>query len=83
MDYIFSFSSRNNAFRFAEAVEKAGAYAKLINSPIKSGSGCGLAVKCYDYDLCSDILNYGYYASLRAVYSFDGYNYQTLYSAGN
>lgn len=80
MNYIFSFSSRNSAFRFADAVEAAGGVAKLVNAPIKQGSGCGLAVKCSDYRLCQDVLNYGHYANLRAVYSFDGDTYKTIYS---
>ncbi len=46
MSYIFSFSSRNSAFRFADAITAEGGMAKLVNAPIKTGSGCGLAVKC-------------------------------------
>lgn len=83
MEYIFSFSSRNGAFRFGDAVSAAGGKAKLVNSPVTGGSGCGLAVKCTDYRLCSDILNYGHYASLRAVYSYDGREYTPIYTSGN
>lgn len=83
MDYIFSFFSRNSAFRFADAIAAAGGAAKLVNSPIKSGSGCGLAVKCSDYDLCQRVLNCGHYNELRAVYSFDGETYNSLYNVGN
>lgn len=78
MYYIFSFNSRNSAFRFADAVAAMGGRAKIVNSPIKSGSGCGLAVQSDDYDLCRDVLNCGHYAYLRAVYSFDGENYTTI-----
>ncbi len=82
MEYIFSFSSRNSAFRFADAVAAAGA-SKLVNAPINNGSGCGLAVKCNDYKLCQDVLNLGYYANLRAVYSYDGEKYNSLYNVRN
>ncbi|MBD5132205.1 MAG: DUF3343 domain-containing protein [Clostridiales bacterium] len=83
MDYIFSFSSRNSAMRFADALSASGGKYKLVNSPIQNGSGCGLAVKCNDYNLCSNILNYGHYMGLRAVYSFDGREYKSMYNAGN
>ena len=82
MNYIFSFTSRNSALRFADAVSAAGGRYKLVNSPINSGSGCGLAVKCDDYRLCSDVLNYGHYANLRAVYSYDGREYKPIYNVG-
>ncbi len=83
MDYIFSFSSRNSALRFADSVSSSGGSYKLVNSPIKSGSGCGLAVKCNDYSLCSNVLNYGHYANLKAVYSYDGEEYKTLYDSSS
>ena len=83
MDYIFSFFSRNSAFRFADAVAAAGGVAKLVNSPIHSGSGCGLAVKCRDYDLCQRVLNLVHYTELRAVYSFDGETYSALYNVNS
>lgn len=79
MDYIFSFYSRNSAFRFADAVTAVGGRAKVVNSPIRSGSGCGLAVDCDDYELCQNVLNCGHYANLRAVYAFDGQSYRPLY----
>lgn len=81
MSYIFSFSSRNSAFRFADAVAAAGAKSKLVNTPIGGGFGCGLSVKCADYNLCSGVLNRGNYGALRAVYSFDGETYKTIYNA--
>lgn len=83
MDYIFSFYSRNSAFRFADAVGAVGGAAKIVNAPVNSGSGCGLAVKCRDYELCQDVLNCGHYGNLRAVYSYDGETYKSLYNAGN
>ena len=83
MEYIFSFSSRNSAFRFADAVAAAGGASKLVNAPINNGSGCGLAVKCNDYKLCQDVLNLGYYVNLRAVYSYDGEKYNSLYNVRN
>lgn len=83
MNYIFSFSSRNGAFRFADAVAAAGGAAKLVNSPISVGLGCGLAVRCGDYRLCQDVLNCGHYADLRAVYSYDGETYKSIYNVGN
>ena len=79
MEYIFSFFSRNSAFRFADAVTAVGGRAKIVNSPIRSGSGCGLAVDCDDYELCQSVLNCGHYANLRAVYSFDGEKYKQIY----
>ncbi len=81
MDYYFSFSSRNSAFRYLDAVQTAGGVAKIVNAPITSGSGCSLAVKCSDYKLCQDVLNYGYYANLRAVYVFDGREYKSVYDS--
>ncbi len=81
MSYIFSFSSRNSALRFADAVSASGGRAQLVNSPIEKGSGCGLAVKCADYELCEGVLNRGHYAYLRSVYEFDGTDYKTLYNA--
>ncbi len=83
MHYIFSFSSRNSAMRFCDAVVSFGGFAKLVNSPIESGAGCGLAVKCSDYELCEGVLNRGHYAAMRAIYEFDGENYKTLYNALN
>ena len=83
MSYIFSFSSRNSAFRFLDAVAAAGGKAKLVNAPIRRGEGCGLAVKCDDYKLCQDVLNCGHYSNLRAVYSYDGDAYNTIYNIGN
>ncbi|MCH5163223.1 MAG: DUF3343 domain-containing protein [Clostridiales bacterium] len=79
MSYIFAFTSRNSAMRFCDAVISYGGAAKLVNTPQITGSGCGLSVKCNDYELCGGILNRGYYTSLRAVYSFDGTEYKTLY----
>lgn len=83
MSYIFSFSSRNSAFRFCDAVNAYGARAKLVNTPIGSGFGCGLSVRCSDYELCQGILNRGHYAALRAIYTFDGETYKTVYNVGN
>ena len=83
MNYIFSFSSRNCALRFSDAVVAAGGRAKLVNAPVKNGSGCGLAVSCSDYKLCQDVLNYGHYANLRDIYEYDGQTYKSLYSTGN
>lgn len=80
MEYIFSFSSRNSAFRFADAVAAAGGACKVVNSPIKNGSGCGLAVRCRDYKLCQDVLSFGSYTHLRDIYSYDGNTYKLIYS---
>lgn len=79
MSYIFSFTSRNSAMRFCDAVTDYGGAAKLVNTPQSTGSGCGLSVKCEDYKLCSGILNRGYYMGLRAVYTFDGTEYKSIY----
>lgn len=79
MYYIFSFNSRNSAFRFADAVAAMGGHTKTVNSPIRSGSGCAFAIQCDDYKLCRDVLNCGHYAYLRAVYSFDGEKYEQIY----
>ncbi len=81
MEYIFSFSSRNSAFRFLDAVTEMGGVAKVVNAPIKNGAGCGLAVKCSDYKLCQDVLAFGSYANLRDIYAYDGNTYKMLYSA--
>lgn len=83
MDYIFSFASRNGAMRFRDDVTACGAFAKLVNTPNLSGSGCGLSVKCKDYATCRDVLSRGYYQGLRAVYEFDGTEYRALYNARN
>lgn len=83
MNYIFSFSSRNSAIRFCDAVAAVGGRAKLINAPIESGSGCGLAVKCNDYKLCQNVLNCGHYGYLREIYEYDGQTYKSLYRQSN
>lgn len=83
MNYIFAFYSRNSALRFCDAVEAMGGRAKLVNAPISSGSGCGLAVKCSDYALCQSVLNGGYYSNLREIYEYDGQTYKSLYRQGN
>lgn len=83
MTYIFSFSSRNSAFRFADAVSALGGYAKPVNAPITTGSGCGMAVKCDDYRLCQNVLNCGHYSNLKRIYSFDGERYELLYDREN
>lgn len=81
MSYIFSFSSRNSAMRFCDAVISYGGYAKPVNTPQDSGFGCGLSVKCDDYELCQGILNRGHYANLRAVYEYNGREYRTIYDS--
>lgn len=83
MYYVFSFSSRNSALRFCDAVNAYGGKAGIVNTPSVGGSGCGLSVKCDNYELCQGVLNRGYYTNLRAVYACDGQNYKSLYSAGN
>ncbi|MCH5155697.1 MAG: DUF3343 domain-containing protein [Clostridiales bacterium] len=83
MNYIFSFSSRNSALRFYDAVIAAGGKAKLTNAPIASGTGCGLAVKSNDYHLCQNVLNFGHYNYLREIYEYDGQTYKSLYRQGN
>ena len=83
MSYIFSFSSRNSAIRFLDAVTASGGRAKLVNAPIGNGSGCGLAVKCGDYTLCQTVLNCGHYTALRDIYEYDGQTYKSLYRQGN
>ncbi len=80
MSYIFSFGSRNSAMRFFDAVADYGGSAQLVNTPQAAGVGCGLSVKCDDYELCRGILSRGYYTGLRAVYSFDGVQYKTVYN---
>ncbi len=82
MNYIFSFSSRNSALRFCDAIKAYGGNALIVNTPIKGGFGCGLSVKCDDYELANGILGRGNYSALRAVYSFDGESYETLYNIG-
>ncbi|MCX4312517.1 MAG: DUF3343 domain-containing protein [Clostridia bacterium] len=79
MEYIFSFGSRNSAFRFADAVAAAGGKTRMVNAPIRTGSGCSLAVACADYSLCRDVLGRGHYAYLRTVYSFDGRDYTQIF----
>ncbi len=80
MSYIFSFSSRNSAIRFCDAVIDFGGRAQFVNTPQTGGYGCGLSVKCDDYELCRGVLNRGYYANLRSVYSFDGSEYTEVYN---
>lgn len=79
MEYIFSFSSRNSALRFADAVKGMGGRTKIINPPKMNGYGCGLAVKCDDYALCKNVLSCGYYAALKEIYTFDGSEYSCIY----
>lgn len=79
MQYIFSFGSRNSAFRFADAVAAVGGKIKIVNAPIRAGSGCSLAVACADYSLCRDVLGCGHYAGLRTVHSFDGKTYVQIF----
>ncbi len=83
MSYIYAFSSRNGALRFCDAINGYGGYAKIVNSPKTSNHGCGLAVRCDDYELGRDVLNRGYYGSLIAVYSYDGESYKCVYDAEN
>lgn len=83
MNYIFSFSSRNSALRFCDAVTAMGGRAKLVNAPIESGTGCGLAVRCDNYTMCQNVLNCGHYACLREIYEFDGQTYKSLYKQNN
>lgn len=83
MSYIFSFSSRNSAIRFCDAVNMNGGSAAFVNTPQTGGFGCGLSVKCRDYDLCKGVLNRGNFSALRAVYEFDGSTYRTIYNVGN
>lgn len=80
MRYIFSFSSRNAAMRFCDAAQNFGLSAKLVNTPQSAGIGCGLSVKCDDYDACQGVLNRGHFAHLNAVYEFDGERYRLIYN---
>lgn len=82
MSYIFSFSSRNSAIRFCDAVIDYGGVAGYVNTP-NMGAGCGLSVRCDDYQLCSGVLNRGHYVNLKAVYAFDGERYTTIYTSGS
>ncbi|MCH5160977.1 MAG: DUF3343 domain-containing protein [Clostridiales bacterium] len=82
MSYIFSFSSRNSAMRFVDAVKDYGGAASFVNTPHLS-SGCGMSVKCDDYELCQGVLNRGYYNNLTAVYVHDGGEYKSIYNADN
>ena len=82
MNYFFSFSSRNSAIRFCDAVIASGGKAKLVNAPV-NGSGCTLAVKCNDYHLCQNVLNFGHYCNLREIYEYDGQTYKSLYRTSN
>lgn len=78
MSYIFSFSSRNGALRFYDAVRANGIAATLVNTPI-SGSGCGLSVKTTDYDGCKGVLMRGSFSSFTSAYMFDGQKYITIF----
>ncbi len=75
MKYVFSFSSRNGAMRFLDAVNASGGRASLVNSPQTGSHG--------DYELCRGVLNRGYYSSLRAIFSLDQNGYKTIYSTEN
>ena len=83
MHYVFSFSTRNSALRFRDAVVSFGGKAYIVNTPSVGGSGCGLSVKCANYELCQGVLNRGYYTNLIAVYGYDGEIYKTIYNVGN
>lgn len=78
MSYIFSFSSRNGAMRFYDAVRVNGIAATLVNTPI-NGSGCGLSVRTNDYNGCKGVLMRGNYQSFTSAYSFDGQKYTTIF----
>lgn len=66
-----------------DAVAAAGGAVKLVNAPVTKGSGCGFGVRCDDYELCRRTLNYGHYAHLQQVYSYDGSEYKSLYNVEN
>lgn len=83
MSYIFSFSSRNSAFRFIDAISAQGGVAKFVNVPIGKSMGCGLAVKCCDYNLCQRVLDCGHYVNLKRILSYDGKEYKTIYDVSN
>ena len=83
MSYIFSFSSRNSAMRFCDAVIAYGGRASYVNTPAIGDMGCGLSVKCDDYELCKGIYNRGSYPGLNEVYEFDGFSYMPIYNVGN
>ena len=82
MNYIFSFSSRNSAIRFLDAVIASGGKAKLVSAPV-NGSGCSLGVKSSDYHLCQSVLNCGHYTNLREIFEFDGQTYKSIYRMVN
>ncbi len=83
MSYIFSFSSRNSAMRFCDAILVYGGAASFVNTPAIGEHGCGLSVKCEDYALCNGIFNRGNYSGLKEVYVYDGYSYKPIYNVGN
>ena len=82
MSYIFSFSTRNSALKFLDAVKDYGGKASFVNTP-RLSAGCGMSVKCDDYSLCQGVLNRGYYNNLKAVYAFDGIEYKSIYNTDN
>lgn len=83
MSYIFSFSSRNSAMRFCDAVKSYGGVAFYVNTPALGDTGCGLSVKCEDYELCRGVYNRGSYSGLKEIYEFDGFSYTPIYNVGN
>lgn len=82
MSYIFSFSSRNSAMRFCDAILSYGASAGYVNTPALGELGCGLSVKCDDYALCYGVFKRGNFMGLKEIYEYDGYSYKPIYNVG-
>lgn len=78
MSYIFSFSSRNGALKFHDALGANGLASTLVNTPL-NGNGCGLSVKCDDYASCRGVLMRGRYQGFLAAYGFDGEKYTAIF----
>ncbi|MCI9518670.1 MAG: DUF3343 domain-containing protein [Clostridia bacterium] len=50
MKYIFSFRSRNCAFRFYDALKREGISSRVVNAP-RAGGSCALGVELQENDL--------------------------------
>ena len=65
--------------RFYDAAIAHGIHAKIVNTPQGAGIGCGLSVKCDDYERCRDLSEGA--QNLSAVFEHDGHKYNRIYNA--
>ena len=69
--------------RFYDAVRSYGGNASYVNTPALGDSGCGLSVKCENYELCLGVFNRGNFSGLKEIYEYNGFSYKPIYNVGN